>query len=392
MSRPWGLGCDRRRVPLSRTGSAIDKKRLLPCDPVGAISPPHPSERCGLRRRGALHRLCSVYHAEPARVDSSGRPMLPYSCYREMRLIPGGAGFHCRGAQTPGRVRVIASSGGFPDRGGRVVDAKRRKAASSGSSFRKALLSTRGEASRLRPLSAPPLAVARTSNGLRLGLATGEVHFLWHFIQGSVMNPETRTSLRRAWGMCERHGFGFVAVEAAFRTRFLHGSAVLYEDLMERAETALGDGGPVGTVRAVRRLRTTGPCLMCDLGYGAASEGYIPPGLMEPATNLEPLRAFAEAAAPHWRETVCGRCAGTGTPIRCRVHLREDLARGAARLVEHARLIRDVAERMRRYARSFRWENRGTDTSRDRAALVSAVGWCGGWRPWLALCEEYHGA
>lgn len=35
------------------------------------------------------------------------------------------------------------------------------------------------------------------------------------------MNPETRASLRRAWGMCERHAFGFVAVEAAFRSRFL---------------------------------------------------------------------------------------------------------------------------------------------------------------------------
>jgi hypothetical protein len=102
----------------------------------------------------------------------------------------------------------------------------------------------------------------------RLRPSDGEAHFLWHFMQGSIMVPETRRRLRRAWGMCARHSFGAVAVEAAFRPRFLHGPALLYEDMMERAVTALKERpGPFQAVRLARRLRAAGPCLMCELGY-----------------------------------------------------------------------------------------------------------------------------
>jgi hypothetical protein len=131
--------------------------------------------------------------------------------------------------------------------------------------------------------------------------------------------------------------------------------------------------------------------LICDLGYGQASHGYILPGLMEPATNLEHLQAFVLATAPIWQATVCGICAGSGARARCRLHFREDLARSRAHLAEHTAMIRDITEHLRRYALSFRWEYRGTDTPEDRAALVTAVGWCSGWRPWLALCEAYDG-
>jgi len=41
-----------------------------------------------------------------------------------------------------------------------------------------------------------------------------------------------------------------------------------------------------------------------------------------------------------------------------------------------------------RFGRSFRWELRGTDTGEDRAALISAVGWCSGWRPLLSIVES----
>jgi hypothetical protein len=49
-------------------------------------------------------------------------------------------------------------------------------------------------------------------------LPDGEIHYLWWFIQGSIMEPEMRGRLRRTWGA--------LAVEAAYRHGYLHGPAV----------------------------------------------------------------------------------------------------------------------------------------------------------------------
>lgn len=43
--------------------------------------------------------------------------------------------------------------------------------------------------------AAPPLGTS-----LREPLSDGEVHFLWDFIQGGIMDPSTRRALRRSWG------------------------------------------------------------------------------------------------------------------------------------------------------------------------------------------------
>lgn len=77
----------------------------------------------------------------------------------------------------------------------------------------------------------------------RLGLSDGEVHFLWWFIQGSIMNPETRERLHRAWGMCARHAAALLAVEAAYRHGWMHACALLYLDLIERGLGALTTRG-----------------------------------------------------------------------------------------------------------------------------------------------------
>jgi hypothetical protein len=219
-------------------------------------------------------------------------------------------------------------------------------------------------------------------------LSVGEVHFLWHFIQGSIMVPATRWRLRRAWGMCERHSFGSVAVEAAFRPHLLHGPAILYADLMTRAVRAFAGRGPFQHIRIAWRLRDRGPCLMCEIGYGPQSPGIASAELIEQGRDLAGIRAFAERTAPVWRPMVCGRCAATDEAARCRRHLREDLLAGATGLASHRQLVATIAEHILRYERSFRWEYRGTDTQADRAALIAAVGWCSGWRPWLGLIGE----
>lgn len=47
-----------------------------------------------------------------------------------------------------------------------------------------------------------------------------------------------------------------------------------------------------------------------------------------------------------------------------------------------------ILEHLTLYTRSFRWEDRDTETDRDRAALLSAVGWCSGWEAGLVLMDR----
>ncbi len=54
-------------------------------------------------------------------------------------------------------------------------------------------------------------------------LSSGEVHFLWWFIQGSIMDIDVFWRLRRAWGLCERRTTAWLVVEAAFRMAFCTG-------------------------------------------------------------------------------------------------------------------------------------------------------------------------
>ena len=215
-------------------------------------------------------------------------------------------------------------------------------------------------------------------------LSDGEVHYLWWFIQGSIMEPDIRWRLRRAWGMCGRHAWGALSAEAAFHYGYLHGSAVLYEDLVSRALRAFRLKGAWQAQRLARRLRATVPCLICEMGLSASSRGMARAELIEEGRDTNALRAFAEETRVYWRRTVCGRCADDGGDPRCRPHLLEEASGDSgARLAEHRALVKDIFEHLRVYRQSFVWEYHGTDAVEDRAALISAVGWCSGWRPWI---------
>ena len=221
---------------------------------------------------------------------------------------------------------------------------------------------------------------------LRIG--DGEIHFLYWFIQGSIMNPSTRWKLRHFWGMCDRHSFAFIAVEAAFRNCFLHGQAVLYEDLMERAIAVFKAPAPFYAYKIAGRLKESKSCLMCDSGYGPDSKALYHPEYIEKGRDLRPIRAFAGATASLWSPRVCGRCAGNDTPLLCRIHLREALLQGNCDLQEQRTYVQDIFKRISRYAQSFVWGYQGTDTPEERAALIEAIGWLNGWRVWLMLCDN----
>jgi len=220
----------------------------------------------------------------------------------------------------------------------------------------------------------------------------GEVHYVWSFLLwGSVMDPGIRRQLRQGWGLCERHAWTLLLVEIAFRPHFPHASTLVYQDLMERAWQAFRLAGPWKGERVRNALRERASCIMCSIGYGPESHGAaVPAAVLERGRDVASLRTFAEATRPWWEPTVCGVCSGSGRPVRCRRHLRQDLSRSTAgRQTEDAvDLVWRVSGHVARFARSFRWELRGTDTDEDRAALISAVGWCCGWRPLLSIVES----
>jgi hypothetical protein len=222
-----------------------------------------------------------------------------------------------------------------------------------------------------------------------LRLSDGEVHYVWWFVQGSIMEVDTRWRLRRGWGMCQRHAWGALAAEAAFRQNYFHGPAILYEDLLDRAVHALEVAGPWSALRVARRLRATGPCLMCEMGFDQRSRGAFNQGRIDQGRNLAWIREFGRVTRTYWNATVCGRCVGSTSAVRCRPHLLDDERAGVLTDLEsHQTYLAGILEPLRAFARSYRWEHRGTGTDRDRAALLSAVGWCSGWQAGLGLLED----
>ncbi|MGC8658547.1 MAG: hypothetical protein ACP5U1_05680 [Desulfomonilaceae bacterium] len=223
---------------------------------------------------------------------------------------------------------------------------------------------------------------------LALILSPGEIHFLWWFIQGSVMNPSTRERLRKGWGMCERHTWGWMVVEASFRAGYLHGPAVLYEDLMRRALASFDLRGIFLGERVVARLRDRGPCMMCEEGYNSESKGIVKPETVERGRQTAEFKKFLKMTCPYWFDNICGKCFGNGSGVRCRRHLIEDYDRGCVQDLEvHRNHVSELTSRMERFARSFQFEYRGTQTPQDSAALVGSIGWLSGWSLFLEMLE-----
>jgi hypothetical protein len=222
-------------------------------------------------------------------------------------------------------------------------------------------------------------------------LSDGEIHFLYWFIQGSIMIPETRHALRRAWGFCERHAWAALAVELCFRPRFLHGPALLYDDLLQRCLAVLSGNAPFRLQRVTRGLRSRGPCLMCTLDLHRAGRGGAQAGIIERGRQTVPLRQFAAELKAHWDATVCSMCSGGGTDVLCRRHLIAQRRLAAATIDTHRQMVLDIHTGIVRLARSYVWGNRNTDRPQDRAALVSAVGFLGGWHPLLLLLADARG-
>lgn len=223
-------------------------------------------------------------------------------------------------------------------------------------------------------------------------LTDGEVHYLYWFIQGSIMNIDTRWALRRAWGLCERHAWAALAVEMAFRSDYVLGPAILYVDLLERCLAAVPHAGPMQGQRFLLHLRPTGPCMICDMGLYWATSGAAKPERLARGRRTDALTSYALQHRPQWQSTVCPVClprssldaAPTAGPL-CRLHL---LEQGEVDLDSLRSFLEVTHRQVSILDRSFMPEHRDTATAKDRAALLTAVGWLSGWRPLLALIDQ----
>jgi len=231
-------------------------------------------------------------------------------------------------------------------------------------------------------------SASKTRRNLALAISDGEVNFLWSFIQGSIMIPETWNALLRGYGFCERHAWVHLSVEMAFRTRHFLAPVILYRALVDKALRAVRAPDYVGS-RINTRLRACGPCLLCALNIRNAGAGASPPARLNRGRDSGGLRTFAARLTPLWRCGVCPICAGerdrSSAGIQCRPHLLAEMQ--IQRLVDlsgQQRLLQELSGRLARYEKSF---TAGADepSDQERAALIIAAGWCSGWRPLLEL-------
>jgi hypothetical protein len=225
-----------------------------------------------------------------------------------------------------------------------------------------------------------------------LAITDGEINFLWSFIQGSIMIPETWNALLRGFGFCDRHAWAHASFEMSFRKQHLLGPVILYRALIEKSVQAIDGPQRMNWRSPMRQLQSTGPCFLCALNIKNAGAGASPRARLDRGRDSSGLRAFATGLASLWRPNVCAICASEAremtSPSRCRPHLLAELKlKKSIDLSWQQGKLQELSERLARYERSF-MAGAGKPSDQDRAALVSAIGWCSGWRPLLTLLSN----
>lgn len=216
-------------------------------------------------------------------------------------------------------------------------------------------------------------------------LSDGEIHYLWHFMQGTIMDPFVRNELWKSWGFCQRHTTAWLIVESAFFNWYLHGPSILLSDLIERAKSCF-NRYKIPIIVAIN-LKNKKPCHMCDLGYTLDSiDTYANEAILSRGRNTKNILDFADENSVYWRKFVCPQCTDNqiSDGILCRPHLIQELLNNNYSSFLAAKdFLSYLATQINTYSRSFRWEHHGTETKACKAALVTAAGWLNGWKELL---------
>jgi hypothetical protein len=224
---------------------------------------------------------------------------------------------------------------------------------------------------------APPVS----GDGNPLAITDGEVNFIRGLIHDGSVDRDSWRALMDGWGFCERHAWVALSIEMALLDGFCMRSAYLYVHLLERAVAVLARGISGDRWVAARRLRQRG-CLICD--HNPRRRGILSDECLAQGKDVRRLRLSATGLEPLWRNDLCPRCSGTaGRGRLCRRHLLE--SETSIDFRDEHRHLSTLLRHLEIYEKSFSWEHRGSDGPRDRAALLSAIGWCSGWSSFTAL-------
>jgi hypothetical protein len=225
------------------------------------------------------------------------------------------------------------------------------------------------------PLSAEEVEV----DGGPLEITDGEVNFIQGFVHDGSIGAECGLQLMRYWGYCERHSWVSLAVEMALLHGFCSRSATLYTDILRQGIAALSPEHHRRPRAIAKALKESGTCMICTAN--PRGRGLLTAMELTKAKDIALLRGLAEKSARFWTSGCCPRCIDGAVHGRlCRRHLIEALDVGTpVNLNEEYQHLINVLGRLENFAWSFSWEFRGIDGPEDRAALISAIGWCNGW-------------
>jgi hypothetical protein len=212
-----------------------------------------------------------------------------------------------------------------------------------------------------------------------LDLTLAEVKHLWSFLDGSIMNVDTRHHLWRSWGFCPRHTWCSAVADCAYRL-CPRSTVVLYEDLTQRAAATLGRPA-IRTATRLNRIRPRDTCFTCDyVAYASGDPTYS--RRQQRVNRRQKFNELLLEAEPVWWARSCPICLGGDGPI-CRLHLLDAGAHTPASVAEAlddaARQLDDIARRLAVFGKSMTWHGPVAD-ARQRASWIEALGWFAGWQ------------
>jgi hypothetical protein len=223
-------------------------------------------------------------------------------------------------------------------------------------------------------------AAARDDMSVDLTLA--EVKQLWWFMDGSIMDVGVRHHLWSSWGFCPRHTWAHAIAEIELRYTPL-GTAILYEDLLDRARRVVARGWEPSTLRR-RALQPHASCYTCDY----ANHADVPDRqFADQQRRVNARRRFADRVLREdvvWAPRACPVCTPDGRGLPCRRHLIDEAAELDGTVADG---LTELGQRLHVFMRSLTWRGPVAE-ERHRSAFVETLGWFAGWQIPLSLAAQ----
>jgi hypothetical protein len=228
------------------------------------------------------------------------------------------------------------------------------------------------------------------SRAKSLAITDGEI--LWSLIQGSILVPGIWNRLLNGYGFCEQHAWTHLSIEMSFREKYLLVPTILYGALIQKSLDALSFAPFVSNSSVARRLRAADTCLLCALNVRGAEMPAAPQTQLYRFRDGSFLRSFACGLRSLWNGHVCSACKGQpregDVQDLCRLHLLAAAkTQGPIDFLGSKWLLQELDARVNYCLQSFTVG--GPEAGdRDWAAVITAIGWCSGWRPLLTLLRQ----